>query len=72
MKLEELEDTLKRVYLRGDCIASMMKIYVNVVDNDELTKKDLLTLLYDIDEKMQSFQKDLLCVVESLELDAKA
>ena len=50
----------------------MMKIYVNVVDNDELTKKDLLTLLYDIDEKMQSFQKDLLCVVESLELDAKA
>ena len=56
MKLEELEDTLKRVYLRADCIASMMKIYVNVVDNDELTNKDLLTLLYDIDEKMQSFQ----------------
>ena len=72
MKLEELEDTLKRIYLRADCIASMMKIYVNVVDNDELTKKDLLTLLYDIDEKMQSFQKDLLCVVESLELNAKA
>ena len=70
--MEELEDTLKRVYLRADRIASMMKIYVNVVDNDELTKKDLLTLLYDIDEKMQSFQKDLLCVVESLELDAKA
>lgn len=62
--MEKLKSLLKNNYEKVDNIESLMKIYINVRDSDEMTQKDLLALLYSIDDKIRALKRDIALSVE--------
>ena len=57
--MEILPEKLKNFYDRLNNIDRLMKIYVNVVSNDDQIEKVLLSLLNSIDKKIEELKKEI-------------
>ncbi len=65
--MEILPEKLKNFYDRLNNIDRLMKIYVNVVSNDDQIEKVLLSLLNSIDKKIEELKKEIAQSIEKQE-----
>lgn len=65
--MEILPEKLKNFYDRLNNIDRLMKIYVNVVSNDDQIEKVLLSLLNSIDKKIEELKKEIAQSIEKHE-----
>ena len=54
-----IENELKECYYNASSISSLIKIFINIQDNDEISQPDALSLLYNIDDKISELKNKL-------------
>lgn len=54
-----MENEIKECYYNVSSISSLIKIFINIQDNDEISQPEALSLLYNIDDKISELKNKL-------------